>query len=566
MKVYKIIFLRLTVLMFCFSLGQTAFAITEWPPESLSVIRSQNHGAQCTQCTSALSFDYCSSRCCASCMEEATQQSLNTSSACRNVCSLNLGPTQADQEIIRDCEANAFTTPGCAEVNAIVNPNESLQRAFERRVQSCNEAIANTNRFCTEAHLNSVYPPDLFRLAQDISNSPSCDFASVERYNLMSQSSNPQASLGLCEKNYTDCRNFCFDQNIATFQRNVGRSTMTNTEGHRKYEEECQPLKAEFENLMQIRQDVILQANQMAQSCQAPPSDRNDPGDPTNPTDRDDPEETAPGRLARALENPSAAFQNINGIISAIQPFMPQNQAPRPINSEVARSADPEGRRYGLTQEEYYGVDYEGAGGDADDFDFALDESFDQPSSLQPNPQSRGQNPGAGGGMGALGGAGMGQGGGAPGGGGSSAKKGRPRRRGQKDKSLFGKIESPTGGAQGFDVGAKAPNLRGGTARGRGNRTGDKSLNNKVFNPSKYHDLILASYEKGMNSEAQKRARRQAAGYTAEKRSRMGARGYTPWHLENKIHPETISLFMQARICYNTKYSSGFQRTCAFSP
>ncbi len=568
MKIKKLKFILKLVsftTLFCLILSPMAWSnITSWPDETLQTIRSMGHGSGCDQCTSVLSYSYCVPTCCESCKAEATNQGFQTGLSCNNLCRLPNSTTQADQDIIDECKANGYSTTNCVMVRSIIDPKDTYRRDFERRVNSCNIAVASIKRFCSENHLNKVYPEDLFRLAQDISASPSCDFADVEKYNLISQADDPQTELAKCESSYNECKTFCYDQNVVDSLQTYGPS-LVYREGHKAYEDECKPKRARFIQEQDIRNDVIEQANLMAQSCQTA-ADPTDPGD--DPTAEsysasDSGSETAKTNknpLAKIFESPEIAYQNINGILSAIQPFLPQNKTARSARATVNRSANPTARNYGLTDEEMYGPDYLGySPEDADELDFAPEAEFDQPKSLMGNTANPNrQNPG----MSALGAGGMmGPNGGNSSGQSSSPKRGRASgRKSQKDKTLLGKPEGGSGGSWGAqaDDSKKAKNPSNAQPTFNGKVEGQK-----VFNASKYHNQILASYQKGLNSEAQKRAQRLAAGYSSEDKSPLKARGYSSWHIENKIHPETISLFMQARICYNKKYANGFQTSCA---
>lgn len=553
-------------ILICISLtaGEKTFAQSTWPSESILTVRDLSHGPLCQQCTTHLSQSYCTPTCCNSCNSEATNRGLNLTLACGNICGLSQtpAPTRADRAFIEDCENSSYSSAQCAEIEPIVNRSITTDRAFERRVQSCNQAIAATNRYCSRAHLNSVYPADLFRMAQDISNSSTCDLNEVEQYNLRSDTGTPQEELELCEKNYDDCKAYCFDQNVVDGVSSGRHSSLLiNREGHRKYENECKPNRARFISEKQIREDVLAQASETALTCQD-----------TGRIPRDDDETSGAdtvdtkGPLAKALETPQAAYQNLSSIRSAIEPFLSHNELGSSRPPQLAGQVIPESARYGLTDQEMYGPEYQGNEvSDADDLDFASPE-FDQPQALRPTAPGNNGNYRNFGALGGAGGGGMmGQGG--PRGGNSAGRprRGRPGRKLQKDKTLFGKQEQGVGGSYSMGSTSGSRSARRNQYSSGSTQQGAAGEKPRVFNASKYHDLILASYNKGINSQAQKSAMRKAAGYDGREQSELRAKGYTSWHLENKIHPESISIFTQTRICYDTKYSLGFQQTCAFS-
>ncbi len=555
MRAAKYLNLLFFCLAACLITGQKVQALNSWPVESLSLIRNSNYGVGCTQCTQGFSKAYCSQACCYSCRSEAEDQDLDIAASCNAVCNLDEPSNASDLDMVETCRNSNFSASGCEGLMPFVDGGnqEQINRDFERRVQSCNEAVAYVKSYCSRNHLNSIYPVGLFELAKDITESEtSCDLQSVDKYNLRDQISDPKKKIALCESNYNDCKTFCYEQNAVfnldpKYKRGgVSRGAQTNIDGHKSYESTCKPSYASFLEQVKIRQEVIGDANSTVQHCQSEAEfeDMASDEDLLN-------EEAAPKTKVdntRAVNNPEVALNNANQLLSAIQPFLPSSSNSASTRSEVARNISPAVRASSLSDEEKYGPIYEGGNtGDADDSDFILsDNQFDQPRSLQqPGPQQTGR---ANGGPQALGGGNL-AGGGQRGRGASAG--GRRGRKLQKDKSLFGKKADST--ANNYDQWQQQA-----TGSSKGLSKNEKKAQKPIFNASKYHNQILASYKKGMSSQRQKRAERLAAGSVSPKPDRE----YTSWHNEHHIHPDFISLFIQARICHYTLYSTNFSSKC----
>lgn len=560
--------IRIFLLFYLINLNFSSWA-QAWPSESLNILRDQSYGSKCRECTTYFSENHCVSYCCESCNKEAITQKISIPGACGGVCSQTPMSSPKDIELVDKCSGDeSADDPSCDGATQFVNSNET--REFERRVQSCNEAVRETQKNCSVSRLNSLYPEDVFRLAKDIAEGEaSCNLEKNAQYNLKPKVANTQEALGLCKKNYEECKFYCFDNNAIGDQ--------INNNGQQKFENQCQPLFAQFE----IRDRAIRDANDFVLACGQETNTTDDvdvgdfisPGDEKkNNSDINDPEIAKSGSTNKGtdstansrslLHNPNLVMGGLSQVASALQAFLPPSTnsgGGQYYNTGLNQGTDTYNHNGSQAYEEYY-PDYEGSSlNTADDMEFQPALGFDQPKNLKnTNPQNnQAQSPRGGMGGGGLGLGGMGSGRNNTG---NAPRRGRPRAP-VKDKTMFGKRESG-GGAGGFQSGSTSVGSYNRASRGRFNSKTSSSLNGKKeFDASKYHNMILASYQKGMNSKAQKMAERRAAGLSVERASGP-QNGYSEWHLENKIHPETVSLFLQTRMCYYTKYTSNFLAKC----
>lgn len=540
--------------LFCISYSSLSWAV-DFPNEVDMTLRNQKYSPSCVSCTNVLSIAYCSPFCCSNCQDEAINQSLNTEKTCDGICLMNESPTTSDQSRLSTCMNNGYADATCSSVEPFKDrPSVDENHNFDKRVRSCEDAVLMTKKYCTIDHLNSIYPRSLFELAEQIRSSTTCNLEDVDNFNVRSQFSDPQDKLGLCARHYNDCKSYCYENNVIYLP-----TRREYEDGQKKYENICGPKFAEFDSERTMREEVIEVASEKVSSCLA--------GGSSGGEDPDDDDETAQSKTADeggALSSPQAAMGRLNEIVSAIAPYLPANNGGVVgARNVIARRLPPEGQAHRLTDLEKYGAPYEGYDpSDADALDYD-DGSFDKPKSLQ---TPRGSNPsrgnmGMGGGVGMLGQSGGGsRSNGAPPGRGS---KGAGRKL-QKDKTLFGKaITGSNPGYSSGGAGATSGRSRSGFNQPYLNSNGKST---KEFNASKYHQAILASYDKGLNSQAHRQAQRRAAGLLPEDSNSKSNRGYTSWHIENKIHPETISLFMQAKLCYYAKFRSDFSSSCAPRP
>jgi hypothetical protein len=573
--VSKYIFLLLLLISASFSFS-TKLLAADWPTEVLLNVQNDKYGRLCTNCTAVFSHGYCAPTCCGSCQAVATKKGLNIPDSCQGVCQMEQTPTAADEDHIKKCKDSNYALRGCDQLKLYLGniENEDFRRAFQKRVESCNEAVEDTKGSCLESKLVKAYPADLFNLSQEIVDSPSCDFTKVENYNLKTAQLNPQQVIGQCDDSYNRCKKYCFDENTVYGTIDGQNVNRTNSVGQHSYEDQCKPLYAVFIDKKKIREELIQKANDVVLSCQSGDDDPNDIVDNEDgnngnedPVITPDSGKTNPVNPNLAVNNPEVAMSNINGIVSAIQPFLPTNQNnfnPSLYNS-VSNSI-PTAQRYGLSESEMYGPDYSGwDANDTSDTEYLDTNSFDKPQSLKQsgNRQNQNNNRNSGSGMNALGGS---PGNSNQGAANKTGSRGGTRKK-SKDKTLFGKSEngSNTYSSSSISPSNKSKNKYGGLS---GSGLGARSSlydSSKKFDASKYHQAIMASYQKGVKSKAQQRAERRAAGLSLESRDEKAMRGYSLWHQENKIHPDNISLFMQTRICYHTKFSSNFRATCEFS-
>lgn len=540
-----------------------------WPTEADSTVRNRGYGSACVRCTGHFSDGYCTPDCCTSCQSIAGDYGLTTDQACSGICrDTSRIFTTRDRELAHLCQQpDADTNSRCDGVTEFVDvPRDP--RPYEQRVISCNESVEKVKQSCTANFLNSVIPVDMFNLAKQISEAPSCDIDKINQFNLNSTVANPRDALAQCETHYNSCKTYCFDQNSVD-----GR---TYSEGQTKYQDICQPWYAQFEQEKGARLSVIEDVSTHIQGCtgDVSPNRTADDGSggalPNGTPDNGSAQAKGGGQGADGVQtgkngwnNPSGVFSNMSQLMNVVQQFLPQNTAPGGAGTPVQYTANPILTRSQMTDEQYYGEPYEG---EPDPFDDDADFSggiTDLPTNLKNTASNNRQNQGRGGmGGGAGGFSGMGGvgGGSNPNKGKKTAGRGRPA---TKDKTLFGKRQSSTGGASFASTDDKGKTITGYNSKyGVGGANPNIINNKRQFNASKYHDQILASYQKGINSKAQDRALRRAAGLTSEDPNGFSSRGYDSWHLENKIHPESVSLFMQMRVCYNKKYASGFAQTC----
>ncbi len=523
------------------------------------------NSSQCTGCRKYFSEGYCAPACCESCQSE--NPGSQGHEACSSICSMTYDPTDADRKFADRCINSNFLSPGCDGMNRVLSDQQTSthSRSIERRNASCNESVAFTKKYCTTNELNSAYPQDLFNLAEQIMSAPSCDLGSADRFNVRAQALSPQDVVRRCEEHFNSCKVFCFDQNTLPAGIDGRTQTYTNEEGQRLFESDCRPRFEDFKTEKDMRELLIEEASEKVISCQTARAVT----DPETADEEIIPRATDPARSA--INNPQVALNGLNQIASAIQPFIPANTGnynPGLYNSEVASDSFSQGRKNEMTYEELYGSQpYEGStAGQANNLDYIDDTEFNKPQGLanpgNGNPQTQ-QNgaQGVGVGIGSFGG-GSGSGRGSNSGPNSkpatSAAKGR---KGQKDKALYKMKTSTAGGS--YDT-LKDPTEYRMNRGSKGAFGGNQKLSSPTFNASKYHAQIMASYDKGKDSRAQILAQRRAAGLGSESHEEKRTNGYTDWHSQYKIHPEYISLFMQTRICYFTKFRSKFRDSCEF--
>lgn len=554
----------------------SAHAVEPLPTNILG--QNNYYGRTCSDCSDIFSSGFCSETCCSSCSEEASQTNVaSPQSICTNICSqTQTAPTEQDLDFVNQCDKSSSQTAKCLkimkhqEADALI----TVARSYERRVNSCKESIELTLRNCSTSALNNAYPEDLFSLSKQIVDSLTCDLGSVEQFDLRAKNHSPEATNQRCETSFKACKMYCFDESTVISDVNGILKPRTNLAGEEAYQEKCQPTFVDFTEQKDVRDSFISQAHERLMSCQMRPNDTSDSESPKPNQGKD--RDKYKG-IRAALNDPEVALGRISQTMASIQPFLPRrtgsNYNPSLYSSEIAGSGSMVNGKQVLSNEELYGQPYEGSNDlYADDYDY-LDgggspslgtDHLGSGSNPQSNRNNSGrQNPGftggSGGGLNGMGTNSRNQG--------SASKSSGGRRRARpKDKTLFGKLESEGSGSfPAFSNDGSSPTKNFGTVLrdSRGRLVRDKK--GRVFNASKYHDAIMASYKRPQNNRAHRIAERRAAGLNTNSFSERRANGYTLWNIENAIHPEKVSIFIQTKICYHTKFYSNFSKSCEFS-
>ncbi len=526
---------------------------------------SDTYGARCSRCRGFFGQGFCQKVCCESCVDKDTSSGGDGSSCQSSICGEVHAPTQAELNRIQECMDSNYSMPGCNGMREYLSEEEDTQnlRDNQRRAESCDRAVAFTARDCTLSKLDQGTSGSLFNTAKQITNVNSCDALKGVGFDL----NKSMIALGdpviACQDNHNDCKRFCFDENTV---QNGSATSFDDPEDQQNYESICSPKYEAMLREANKRKQVIYNAQEKKDECQSPDEDFNDP----SPLPRTTSPTATPNNPNSPANNPEVALNRLNQLSSLVQPFItPQNTSNyNPglySNGEVANdNLYSNGQGSSLSYEEKYGPQYQGYDPDSsDDYGYIENTEFDKPDSLKASAATNAQNPNRPGQMGGgnFGGPIMGGSGGSSGNGSNpSSKAGGKGRKVLKDKSMFGKITGSTGGSGLVEAGSKKDSK----AKNRFSSNSKKGSKGNGFNASKYHAQIMASYNRGQDSRAQVLAQRRAAGLKVETFDEKRKKGYLDWHHQHKLHPETISLFMQARICYNAKFRSDFTESCEF--
>lgn len=524
-------------------------------------VPSDTYGERCTRCRGLFGQGFCQRICCESCQEKNIAAGGDGSSCESSICAEVHAPLQVELNRIQGCMDSDYSMPGCNGMREFLNEEEDLQslRANQRRADSCDSAVAYAGRDCNLVKLDQGESGNYFNKAKQILSANSCDSLNSVGFDLRAAMEALGDPVIICQDHFKDCKRFCYDENTV---QNGGGTTFDDPEDQENYENICSPKYEAIVREANIRRSLFNDADSKASEC----TERTNPNNPA-PLPRADAPNPAPTNPNSVVNNPEVALSRLNALTSLVQPFVtPQTNSN--YNPSLYSNGNP-GNKIGinsqkseLSYEEKYGPQYQGSdSGGSNDYDYIENTEFDKPDSLKTSPSNaqnanRNNRQGMGAGLGGMMGSGSSGNSNSPtkAGGKSSGKR-------LKDKSMFGKYAGSTGGSGLVESESNKKSKNGFSTSSKGGLAGNK---NPKFNASKYHAQIMAAYNKGNSSRAQVMALRRAAGLKVETFDEKRKKGYTDWHAEHKIHPENISLFMQARICYNTKFRSDFAESCEF--
>lgn len=586
LSIFRSFFLLRFLILLCFLSGNVELK-PQWAlkfeltTSAVAFVKS-GYGQQCDQCIAHLSKGYCAKICCESCQELDKQKGGYGAQCFNSICGDSFNPSTNDLTNVSRCLSSNFEAPGCENIKDFVDDEQILDfsKLITRRSNSCQESVIQTETYCSLDKLTQSFPNDIFEKARSIKNANECELVDQSQNSLSYSNEKLENVTVSCQTSFKNCKLFCFDNNVVTFKVNGRNLTYENDQSQKDYEQIC---KSQYEFFIEQKNsnlDLIHKAQDKLNDCEIGFSNESRDLDRNSEiaSSKESEGEDEDGEERSNKTTPQAILNQLNQVNSAIQPFLNSgstNGGYRPnlyVNGEVASGGFSGNNNSGLSYEDMYGPAYEGSNSGGSDTDFGPDSDFDKPKSLFNNVGQNQNNRSAGNGfqggmLGAMGG-GFGNGSSPGSSNPNSGAKMGPRRTGQKDKTLFGKLKNDMSGnaSVGLNDDRTDPRLKSKNASSKNddkNSTESKSQK-AVFNPSKYHAQIMASFDNGENSRAYQIAKRRAAGLVVETFEEKRKKGYTSWHKDHGLHPEGISLFLQTKICYHTKFRSDFRESCEF--